>query len=265
MKMFLFLAGFIGSAVFALSSTSRAAPHGGGFRGGGFHGRFVDYSAGRAFATGRGFRRDHPHFVRQFVWPGYWFTYCWPDYYPLDYSLLDSDSDYSVSSSAPAIPEYYTRDTTPPPVVVVINQPNPRSTDSSNAGYANSNYRPTPAEGQESIVVQRSNEQVGAGANSFKPVSPAAQPAPAAVQATQAVPQVRAVGSDKLVLVSWLNDGGKDIIYVQNTETNEVQKITSEPNRDNFRIVQVHPDADPKEFEAIISNGTEQTPVRFRF
>jgi hypothetical protein len=264
-KIFLFLTAFIGSTVFALSPTSRAAPFGAGFRGGGFHGRFVDHGAGRAFAMGHGFRRDHPRFGRQIVSPAYWNTYYWPDYYPLDYSLLDSDNDYTVGSSAPAKPQYYTRDTTAPPVIVVINQPNPRPTDSSNAGYANGNYRATAAEGQESIVVQRSNEQGTAGANSFKPVSPAVQSAPAAVQATQAVPQVRAVGSNKFVLVSWLNDGGKDIIYVQNTETNEVQKITSEPNIDNFRIVQVHPDADPKEFEAIISNGIEQTPVRFRF
>jgi len=69
---------------------------------------------------------------------------------------------------------------------------------------------------------------------------------------------------DKLVLVSWLNDAGKTVIYVQNTETNEVQKITSEPNKDNFRIVEIHPNADPKLFEAVISNGSEKGPVRFR-
>src|SRR5260370_36643342 len=32
---------------------------------------------------------------------------------------------------------------------------------------------------------------------------------------------------DKLVLVSWLNDGGETVMYVQNTEANEVAKITS--------------------------------------
>jgi len=69
---------------------------------------------------------------------------------------------------------------------------------------------------------------------------------------------------DKLVLVSWLNDGGKTVIYVQNTETNEVQKITSEPNKDNFRIVEIHPNADSKLFEAVISNGNEKGPVKFR-
>jgi hypothetical protein len=69
---------------------------------------------------------------------------------------------------------------------------------------------------------------------------------------------------DKLVLVSWLDDAGKTAIFVQNTETNDVQKITSEPNKDNFRIVEIHPNADPKLFEAVISNGTEKGPVKFR-
>ena len=68
-----------------------------------------------------------------------------------------------------------------------------------------------------------------------------------------------------LVLVSWLQDAGKNAIFVQNTETSDVQKITSEPNKDNFRIVEVHPNSDPKLFEAVISNGSEQGPVRFRF
>jgi len=69
---------------------------------------------------------------------------------------------------------------------------------------------------------------------------------------------------DKLVLLSWLNDTGQTVIYVQNTETNEVQKITSEPNKDNFRIVEIHPNADPNLFEAVISNGSEKGPVKFR-
>ena len=69
---------------------------------------------------------------------------------------------------------------------------------------------------------------------------------------------------DKLVLVSWLNDGGRTVIYVQNTETNEVQRITSEPNKDNFRLVEIHPDPDPKLFEAVISDGNEKGAVKFR-
>jgi hypothetical protein len=69
---------------------------------------------------------------------------------------------------------------------------------------------------------------------------------------------------DKLVLVSWLDDAGKIVIFVQNTETHDVQRVTYEPNKDHFRIVEIHPSADPKLFEAVISNGTEKGPVRFR-
>ena len=69
---------------------------------------------------------------------------------------------------------------------------------------------------------------------------------------------------DKLVLLSWLNEPGQTVIYVQNKETNEVQKITSEPNKDNLRIVEIHPNADPKLFEAVISDGSEQGAVKFR-
>jgi hypothetical protein len=69
---------------------------------------------------------------------------------------------------------------------------------------------------------------------------------------------------DKLVLVSWLDDAGKTVIFVQNTETNDVQRVTYDPNKDHFRIVEIHPNADPKLFEAVISNGSEKGPVRFR-
>jgi hypothetical protein len=80
----------------------------------------------------------------------------------------------------------------------------------------------------------------------------------------QTTPQAQAGMFGKLALVGWLQDAGKDLIFVQNTETNRVQKITSEPNKDNFRIVEVHPNANPKLFEAIISNGSEQGLVRCR-
>jgi hypothetical protein len=69
---------------------------------------------------------------------------------------------------------------------------------------------------------------------------------------------------DKLVLVSWLDDAGEIVIFVQNTETNDVQRVTYKPNKDHFQIVEIHPNADPKLFEAVISNGTEKGPVRFR-
>jgi hypothetical protein len=71
--------------------------------------------------------------------------------------------------------------------------------------------------------------------------------------------------ADNLVLLSWLNDSGKDVIFVQDTQTNDVQKITSEPHKNHFRIVAVHPNANPKLFEAVISDGSEQGSVKFRF
>jgi hypothetical protein len=69
---------------------------------------------------------------------------------------------------------------------------------------------------------------------------------------------------DKLVLVSWLNDGTKDIVFVQNTETNEVQKITTDANSDNLRLIAIHKAADPKLAEVVLSNGTEEGSVKFR-
>jgi hypothetical protein len=69
---------------------------------------------------------------------------------------------------------------------------------------------------------------------------------------------------DKLVLVSWLNDGTKDIVFVQNTETNEVQKITTDANSDNLRLIAIHKSPDPKLAEVVLSNGTEEGSVKFR-
>jgi hypothetical protein len=69
---------------------------------------------------------------------------------------------------------------------------------------------------------------------------------------------------DKLVLVSWLNEGGNDVVFVQNIETNEVQKITKDPNSNNFRLVAIHKAADPKDADAVLSNGNEEGPVKFR-
>ena len=69
---------------------------------------------------------------------------------------------------------------------------------------------------------------------------------------------------DKFVLVSWLNDGGNDVVFIQNIETNEVQKITKDPNSNGIRLVRIHKAADPKDAEVVLSNGTEQGSVKFR-
>jgi hypothetical protein len=69
---------------------------------------------------------------------------------------------------------------------------------------------------------------------------------------------------DKLVLVSWMNDGGKDVVFVQNIETNEVQKITKVPNSNQLCLVAIHKAPDPKDADVVLSNGTEQGSVKFR-
>jgi hypothetical protein len=69
---------------------------------------------------------------------------------------------------------------------------------------------------------------------------------------------------DKFVLLSWLNDGSKDVVFVENTETKEVQKVTKEPNSNSLRLVAIHKDPDPKKAEVVLSNGTEEGSVKFR-
>jgi hypothetical protein len=97
------------------------------------------------------------------------------------------------------------------------------------------------------------------------PVTPLVPPAIPATQNTQASPQPGPGVFGKFVVVGWLQDGGKDVISIKNIETNDVQRITSQPNIDHLRLVEVHPNTDPRQFEAIISNGSEQGPVRFQF
>jgi hypothetical protein len=161
-------------------------------------------------------------------------------------------------------PESFNRATGNSPTVIVINTGNLRPMDSSsNTGYVNSGNSLTDSAWQQRIAVQEPNEKIEPPADPVTPAVP--QPTQTAAKGTQTTPRAQAGVFGNLALVSWLEDAGKDVIYVQNTETNDVQKITSEPNLDNFRIVVVHQNADPKLFEAVISNGSEQGPVRFRF
>jgi hypothetical protein len=81
---------------------------------------------------------------------------------------------------------------------------------------------------------------------------------------TPAAPQARATAFDKLILVSWLNDGGKDIVFVQNTDTSEVEKVTNDPNSNKLRLVEIHRNADPQKADVVLSDGLEQGSVKFR-
>src|SRR3979490_600195 len=69
---------------------------------------------------------------------------------------------------------------------------------------------------------------------------------------------------DKLVLVSWMKAGSKDIVLVQNTDTNEVQKVTKESNSNNLQLIEIRPNQNPQMVEAVLSNGTEKGSVKFK-
>jgi hypothetical protein len=246
---------------FVAHNAGRTALHGGGFNGGDFHGRFVAHNAGSAFSMGHSIHRDfanrrffcHDRLIvfQQFAWPVYWY----PNY------------QYWDNSAASVQPESFRRGVDHGPTVVVINTGNSRPMDSSsNGGYVDSGYISTSAVGQQRIVVQDPNEKAGSRTDPMTLPTPAIpQATPAAPQTTHTTLQPGAGVFGKLVIVSWLEDGGKDEIFVKNIETNDVQRITSQPNIDNFRIVEIHQNADLKQFEAIISNGFEQGAVRFRF
>jgi hypothetical protein len=271
----LFIASFVASTFFSFSSTSHASPRGGGFHSGSFRSGFGTHSAGTAFRMRSGIRRNFAFnrnrrffprnrriFFQQAFWPLYWYPYGYPyDYSDLDYGPNDG-YQYADDSAAPAQPEYSGSSVDHGPAVVIINKGNSWPTDPSpDSAYLNSGYSSIDAAEQ-----QRSdpNEKIGPRADPRRFVPPA-QPPQTAARDTPTTPPAQAGAFGNLVLVSWLEDAGKDVIYVQNTETNDVQKITSEPNLDHFRIVELHPNADPKLFEAIISNGTQQGPVRFHF
>ena len=97
-------------------------------------------------------------------------------------------------------------------------------------------------------VVREPNESNGAKADLVKLVTPFLTH--------------RAVLLPTPILVGWLNVAGNYVIFVQNTETKKLQKVTSEPNKDLFRIIEIRQNADPKLVEAVISNGTDQGTVK---
>jgi hypothetical protein len=82
---------------------------------------------------------------------------------------------------------------------------------------------------------------------------------------TLAVPEIRPSAFDKMFLTSWLKDGGQDVIFVQNSDTGDVQRITAQPNQNKLRIIEFHSNANPKLAEAVISDGLEQGIMKFRF
>ena len=81
---------------------------------------------------------------------------------------------------------------------------------------------------------------------------------------TPAVTQTQPSAFDKLVLVSWLHDRGKDVLFITNTETNETIKVSNGSKSNGWKIISVQPNKVTQRFTAVISNGSEQGTVKFR-
>ena len=266
--------GLTAGACLLLSTEANGAP-GSGLRNG-MHG-FALRDAKPMFQTGRDIRGDfafHQHgfpfpgkrhvFVPQVAVPVYLYPFDCPAYGDPSYLDNGPDYDYRDSSVTAARPEYSNAAGSPAPVIVVISQGNPPSTGVSNAEHASDNNASSATEVRQRVEAERSVGWNKTGTDPSTPGSAAPTgPSQAAVKTVPAATQARAGTFGNLVLVSWLKDAGKDVIFVQNTETHQVQRITSKANKDNLRLVEVHPNKDLSDFEAIVSNGSEQGSVGF--
>jgi hypothetical protein len=81
----------------------------------------------------------------------------------------------------------------------------------------------------------------------------------------ESAPQVQHSRFQNLYLTSWLVDGAKEEISVENAETKEVQTIGGQPNQHHVRLIALHLSSNPRTVEAVISDDSEQGTVRFRY
>jgi hypothetical protein len=213
------------------------------FHDGRFHNRF--------FVHDRFFRHHH-RFVSNLAFVGFGFPDWYPNYYdsyPDDYSNNDGEPGYDGQcfdeSSVPTQSEPARRANYTASFGGISSFGSPLPVGSSND---RGSYRSTSAAERDMNVVREPNESTGAKADPVKLVT--------------SDPNTQGGTFANLILVGWLNDAGNYVIFVQNTETKKLQKVTSEPNKDHFRIIEIRPNADPKLVEAVISNGTDQGTVK---
>jgi hypothetical protein len=274
MKTSFLLAGLVVSGLSVFLDGARAGPFGGGFRGG---------SAGRGFGAGFGRQGFGGGGSRAFVRPGFRFpnhgrffvrhrryplvsildlgAFGYPWGYPGDGYLYDSPApDYQAASAGPqsdALPvaiqsEPIQSAYQPSPVYVVINTGNASPAAPAAAGPgATGGYAPTGSTAQQTDRFQGPDAPAPPGPERPAPVHAPSPGAPAGM-------------FDRLALVSWFEQDGKDTALVEDTDAKDVREITSEPNKDNLRIVEIHPNVNPKLSEVIISDGTDQRAIRFR-
>ena len=225
------------------------------FHDGRFHNRFIAHDRffrrDRFLVHDRFFRRHH-RFVSNFAFVGFGFPDWYSNYddsYFDDYPNNDGepgyDGQYFDESSVPTQSELARRANYLASLEGITGFGNPLAVGSSND---RGSYRSTSAAERDMNVVREPNESTGAKADPVKLVTPD--------------PNTQGGTFANLILVGWLNDGGNYVIFVQNTETKKLQKVTSEPNKDHFRIIELRQNADPKLVEAVISNGTDQGTVK---
>jgi hypothetical protein len=85
------------------------------------------------------------------------------------------------------------------------------------------------------------------------------------VLATVDVTPSRPSPFEKLFLEGWSRNDGQEVIFIRDSETNAVERLTINPNRDNLRLLVIHPNEDPQLVEALISDGSNQGLVKFHF
>jgi hypothetical protein len=81
--------------------------------------------------------------------------------------------------------------------------------------------------------------------------------------AVTSAPQISPL--DSLFLSSWLRKDGRDVVIVQNLQTNDTLTITTEPDPHKLRLIQMNLNPDPRLVEAVISDGNERRAIKYRF
>jgi hypothetical protein len=69
----------------------------------------------------------------------------------------------------------------------------------------------------------------------------------------------------KLVLESWAaTAGGETVVYIRDTETNTVERLTTAAAKDKLRLVELHLNADVYRVAAVLAEGPVTGVVKFR-
>jgi hypothetical protein len=124
--------------------------------------------------------------------------------------------------------------------------------------------------GQSHATPERAPMSVNQGSPGVVPSNAAPSTVPETLPATASItpPKTRlkppSEGGPKYVLLSWLRDGGKDTVVIQNTETQQMQKVTTDPNAEHLRILELHPDVNPQ-LSAVVVGGGSAAPETVRF